>query len=94
MSAGYRVHHLNCACIQRLTIHGRQLACHCLLVETPADGLVLVDTGLGACDLIDPARRLGISFTTCTPIPSATPRWRRCIRSANSASTRPTCATS
>ncbi len=63
MSAGYRVHHLNCACIQRLTIHGRQLACHCLLVETPASGLVLVDTGLGECDLIDPARRLGISFT-------------------------------
>lgn len=63
MSTGYRVHHLNCACIQRLTIHGRQLACHCLLIETPASGLVLVDTGLGTCDLVNPARRLGYSFT-------------------------------
>lgn len=63
MSTGYRVHHLNCACIQRLTIHGRQLACHCLLIETPASGLVLVDTGLGTCDLVNPARRLGFSFT-------------------------------
>jgi len=62
-SAGYRVHHLNCACIQRLSIHGRQLACHCLLIETPASGLVLVDTGLGTCDFVDPARRLGKMFT-------------------------------
>ncbi len=63
MATGYRVHHLNCACIQRLTIHGRQLACHCLLIETPASGLVLVDTGLGTCDLVSPAKRLGFSFT-------------------------------
>ncbi len=62
-SAGYRVHHLNCACIQRLSIHGRQLACHCLLIETPASGLVLVDTGLGTPDFVDPARRLGKMFT-------------------------------
>ncbi len=61
--SGYRVHHLNCACIQRLTIHGRQLACHCLLVETPSSGLVLVDTGLGTPDLVDPAKRLGMMFT-------------------------------
>lgn len=63
MSGSYRVHHLNCACIQRLTIHGRHLACHCMLIETPTSGLVLVDTGLGTCDLIQPARRLGITFT-------------------------------
>lgn len=56
------VHHLNCACIQGLSIHGRQLACHCLLVETPSSGLVLVDTGLGTPDFADPARRLGAEF--------------------------------
>lgn len=58
-----RVHHLNCACIQNLSIRGKQLACHCLLVETPSSGLVLVDTGLGVGDLTHPARRLGLGFT-------------------------------
>lgn len=62
-ASGFRVHHLNCACIRRLSIHGRQLACHCLLIETPASGLVLLDTGLGTTDLIDPRPRLGFSFT-------------------------------
>lgn len=32
------------------------LVCHCLLVETDAQGLVLVDTGFGTGDLADPAR--------------------------------------
>ncbi|TGN17402.1 MBL fold metallo-hydrolase [Leptospira idonii] len=58
-----KVHHLNCACIQRLSIHGRTLACHCLLIETPSSGLILVDTGLGSQDLIHPAQRLGFMFT-------------------------------
>lgn len=62
-SPSLKVHHLNCACIQRLRIHGRQLACHCLLIETPSSGLVLVDTGLGTQDLVDPAKRLGFAFT-------------------------------
>lgn len=62
-SKGIKVHHLNCACIQGLSIHGRQLACHCLLIETPASGLVLVDTGLGTQDFVDPAKRLGFMFT-------------------------------
>ncbi len=57
-----KVHHLNCACIQRLRLRGRQLACHCLLVETPSSGLVLVDTGLGTLDYADPASRLGRMF--------------------------------
>jgi len=60
---GLKVHHLNCACIQGLAIHGRQLACHCLLIETPSSGLVLVDTGLGEQDFVDPAKRLGFMFT-------------------------------
>lgn len=62
MTTTIKVHHLNCACIQGLSIHGRHLACHCLLVETPRSGLVLVDTGLGTPDFDNPARRLGSEF--------------------------------
>lgn len=62
MPSRIKVHHLNCACIQGLSIHGRPLGCHCLLIETPASGLVLVDTGLGVQDFTDPARRLGAEF--------------------------------
>jgi glyoxylase-like metal-dependent hydrolase (beta-lactamase superfamily II) len=62
MTAPIKVHHLNCACIQGLSIHGRHLACHCLLLETPQSGLVLVDTGLGTADFQNPARRLGAEF--------------------------------
>jgi glyoxylase-like metal-dependent hydrolase (beta-lactamase superfamily II) len=60
--SGLTVHHLNCACIRRLSIHGRQLACHCLLVETPSNGLVLVDTGLGTLDYARMTSRLSKSF--------------------------------
>jgi glyoxylase-like metal-dependent hydrolase (beta-lactamase superfamily II) len=38
-----------------------ELACHCLLVETPA-GLVLVDTGLGLLDVRYPRTRLSAFF--------------------------------
>jgi glyoxylase-like metal-dependent hydrolase (beta-lactamase superfamily II) len=58
-----KVHHLNCSCFEGLRVRGRPLACHCLLVETPASGLVLVDTGLSRKDLISPMSRLGPSFT-------------------------------
>lgn len=57
-----RVHHLNCACIRRLSINGRQLGCHVLLIETPSSGLVLVDTGLGTQDYADMTSRLTASF--------------------------------
>ena len=60
--ARLRVHHLNCACIQRLSIRGKQLGCHVLLVETPSSGLVLVDTGLGTQDYADLTSRLTMSF--------------------------------
>jgi glyoxylase-like metal-dependent hydrolase (beta-lactamase superfamily II) len=60
------VHHLNCATLcpiaQRWStgegrVFGRgRLVCHCLLVETPKDGLVLVDTGFGTHDLEDRGR--------------------------------------
>src|SRR5689334_18014301 len=54
------VHHLNCATMcpvagvllgePRLLARGK-LICHCLLLETERDGLVLVDTGLGTRDV-------------------------------------------
>ncbi|GLU42118.1 MULTISPECIES: MBL fold metallo-hydrolase [unclassified Pseudomonas] len=58
-----RIHHLNCGTIQGLSVCGKHLVCHCLLIETPSDGLVLVDTGLGTPDFVDPAKRLGKMFT-------------------------------
>lgn len=67
-----RVHHLNC--ISTCPLGGRlfdgrtssilrrgELACHCLLVETP-NSLVLVDTGLGLGDVADPHGRLSEFF--------------------------------
>ncbi len=62
-----RVHHLDCATLctaaPRLVVGPGHdgLACHVLLVET-ADGLVLVDTGLGTADLRAPRERLGHAF--------------------------------
>jgi glyoxylase-like metal-dependent hydrolase (beta-lactamase superfamily II) len=66
-----RIHHLNCGCM--CPIGGRlwdgvsrgataQLVCHCLLVETDASGLVLVDTGFGSRDVEDPYGRLSPLF--------------------------------
>lgn len=54
-----KVHHLNCGNIQGFRTCGHHVICHCLLIETPSSGLVLVDTGLGHQDLIDPVPRLG-----------------------------------
>jgi len=68
-----QVHHLNCACIQGLSIHGRALACHVLLIETPASGLVLVDTGLGRADYADLPSRLGWEFVSLYARPNCDP---------------------
>lgn len=57
-----RVHHLDCGTMRPLALGGQTLVCHCLLVETPASGLVLVDSGLGACDFANPRARLGRWF--------------------------------
>ncbi|MFC4273817.1 MBL fold metallo-hydrolase [Achromobacter aloeverae] len=68
-----RVHHLNCTCTCPLggrLMDGRtrcvlcrgELACHCLLVETDANGLVLVDTGFGLRDVKSPRSRLSAFF--------------------------------
>jgi glyoxylase-like metal-dependent hydrolase (beta-lactamase superfamily II) len=62
MSSALRVHHLNCAHITTMALGGQPLACHVLLVETPAEGLVLVDTGLGTADYADISARLGRAF--------------------------------
>jgi glyoxylase-like metal-dependent hydrolase (beta-lactamase superfamily II) len=70
-----RVHHLNCGTMcppfgrlvngtGDLFARGR-MVCHCLLVES-ADGLALVDTGLGTADVADPRRRLGAGFAALT----------------------------
>jgi glyoxylase-like metal-dependent hydrolase (beta-lactamase superfamily II) len=56
------VHHLNCASIGGIWMRGQHLVCHILLIETSADGLVLVDTGLGTADYADIASRLGSGF--------------------------------
>lgn len=65
-----RVHHLNCGTMcpySRRLMAGQggwletaELCCHCLLIET-AQGLVLVDSGLGTDDIARPAR-LGRAF--------------------------------
>lgn len=68
-----KIHHLSCACIQGLSIHGRHLACHVLLIETPASGLVLVDTGLGTADYADLPSRLGREFVNIYARPKRDP---------------------
>ncbi len=59
-----RVHHLNCGTMCPLAggaigsgtgLRRGLMVCHCLVVETPRDGLVLIDTGFGAAECRDPA---------------------------------------
>lgn len=50
-----KVHHFNCG---TMNLPGAALVCHVLLVETNS-GLVLVDTGFGSHDCLDPAARVG-----------------------------------
>jgi glyoxylase-like metal-dependent hydrolase (beta-lactamase superfamily II) len=62
-----RIHHLDCGPMRppggalmdgvSSGLFGR-LTCHCLAVETRADGVVLVDTGLGMRDMLRPYPRL------------------------------------
>lgn len=69
-----RIHHLCCLtmcppCARLVDGVGPwlgrgRMTCHTLLVETPADGLVLVDTAIGLDDLRDPKGRLGWAFAT------------------------------
>ena len=66
-----KVHHLNCGTdcpFGGALMDGRSkgplghLVCHCLLVETDASGLVLVDTGYGVKDVREPFPRLSRPF--------------------------------
>ncbi|MBK9034035.1 MAG: MBL fold metallo-hydrolase [Myxococcales bacterium] len=59
-----RVHHLNCGTMCPLAggaigsgtgLRRGLMVCHCLVVETPRDGLVLVDTGWGTSECRDPS---------------------------------------
>jgi glyoxylase-like metal-dependent hydrolase (beta-lactamase superfamily II) len=66
-----RIHHLDCCTMRPIgqsAVTGEgsffargRLVAHCLLLETDAHGLVLVDTGIGVEDVRDP-RRLGGFF--------------------------------
>ena len=67
-----RVHHLNCISTcplggklfdgrTRSILRRGELACHCLLIETGSQ-LVLVDTGLGLADVASPRPRLSWFF--------------------------------
>ena len=66
-----KVHHLNCGCMcpfggafydgfsKGIRAH---LVCHCLLIETARNGLVLVDTGFGKQDLRPSGSRIATFF--------------------------------
>ncbi|WP_394672504.1 MBL fold metallo-hydrolase [Limnobacter sp.] len=66
-----KIHHMNCGTmcpICKRLINGSggfferaNMVCHCLLVESE-QGLVLVDTGVGTGDILEPKRRLGTGF--------------------------------
>jgi len=58
-----KIHHLNCCTMCPRMVGVDRLVCHCLLIETD-DGLVLVDTGLGADDLAQRHQRLGRVFVS------------------------------
>ena len=66
----YKIHHLNCATLCPMGsklingvgsyIERTKMICHCLLIETNS-GLVLIDTGLGTQDILQP-KRMGLFF--------------------------------
>ncbi len=51
-----KIHHLNCGVLH--TPPNPRASCHCLLIED-ANGLALVDTGIGLQDVADPLERIG-----------------------------------
>ncbi|MGV9349760.1 MBL fold metallo-hydrolase [Streptomyces spiralis] len=68
-----RIHHLNCGSLRKIpplggkptagaVDHELAAVCHCLLIETDSDGLILVDTGLGTADLQRPNLSLGADW--------------------------------
>lgn len=73
------VRHLNCGTMcpiggRLMDGRGRgpgraRLVCHCLLIESERDGLVLIDTGLGLRDVRRPRPRLDRAFLTIMRLP-------------------------
>ncbi|GAB3664595.1 MBL fold metallo-hydrolase [Actinocorallia lasiicapitis] len=71
-----RVRHLNCGTMRPgsaklLNGTGKLLAagemvCHCVLIETDSDGLILLDTGIGRDAVAQPSRQLGREFVALT----------------------------
>jgi glyoxylase-like metal-dependent hydrolase (beta-lactamase superfamily II) len=59
-----KVHHLNCGTMNMPTA---PLVCHVLLVETD-NGLVLVDSGFGSHDRLNPAKRVGPTRHVVRPL--------------------------
>ena len=66
-----KIHHMNCGTmcpVCKRLINGSggfldraTMVCHCLLVESD-QGLILVDTGIGTDDVVNPKKRLGAGF--------------------------------
>lgn len=73
-----KIHHLDCATMCPLAgslVSGEgsllsrgTMPAHCLLIETPASGLVLVDAGFSTADVASPRARLGAFFTAVVGI--------------------------
>ena len=51
------------------SLRSAQLVCHCLLIDTEGEGLVLVDTGLGLRDVAEPGTRLSPVFRRAMKLP-------------------------
>ncbi|WP_219471298.1 MBL fold metallo-hydrolase [Nonomuraea rhizosphaerae] len=58
-----RIHHLNLASMREIDA-GTPAVCHALLVETPASGLVLVESGLGLDDVTRPGELLAAEWVS------------------------------
>src|SRR5690606_12926581 len=56
--ARVKIHHVSCGtmCPAAGRLVGAPLICHCLILETEADGIIAVDTGFGAADVALPER--------------------------------------
>jgi glyoxylase-like metal-dependent hydrolase (beta-lactamase superfamily II) len=72
-----KIHHLDCGSmcpLARRAMTGQgslfergRMPAHCLVIETPTNGLVLVDTGFGLGDVREPRARLGPVVTLLGP---------------------------
>ncbi|GAA3233896.1 MBL fold metallo-hydrolase [Actinocorallia longicatena] len=59
-----KIHHLNCGSMREIEseLGALPAVCHCLLLETESDGLILVETGLGTPDVARPRETLSEEF--------------------------------